>query len=256
MFFVKSRLPMLNSQFVQGSPSIALQKTPIMAQPITLRSMSQRPALEAQTKPVQPLPQPDAVSDDVHHDLKSLLLDVRTLISTFQNHVTSLSTPAKHPGTTSQHDHDRHRAERPLENACAMQQFDENEQDISLDDIDTDYHGYMRPPLRSSSPKPDREIPMAASHDESSRKNDSDVTSLLSFSSTQSLRMNDEVDSNFSAVSKDLYVKPSKVEVKKRSIPNRTEKSTRTSHSKTRKHRTTKDAKSTTSELLITAKCV
>ncbi|KAK3740541.1 hypothetical protein QZH41_020675, partial [Actinostola sp. cb2023] len=187
------RLPFISSHGGNTNSSFT-QKASIMAQPITLQHVMPSPQGNQNLKPSNQ----DSKNDDVHQDLKSLLLDVRTLISTYQSHVTSLSTPAKHAGSAHQ---DYYRdvqfinpskhvptIDEPLDNA--MQQFDETDSDISLD-MDPDYHGNFRPPLRSSSPKPDMQISMERSRDPSPSNNESDVTSLLSFSAALSLDMND-----------------------------------------------------------------
>ena len=163
--------------------------------------------------------------NEVQQDLKCLLQDVRTLISSFQAHLTQSSiapTPLKrialpntvHERTSTQTDPKedkriRFANPRISKGNRAVAEPDNTEQEIDrfLDHesqldasfyMDQEYLENMRSPLRSSSPKPESPVSMATDrdsypsdppirdHGKGNDLDDSDVTSLLSFTTTLS----------------------------------------------------------------------
>lgn len=174
---VVSRLPSATSQNGYATNTPTNLKTPPAHQPITLRSL--KPSSQ-DTKIKVPHTSKDPPNTETQQDLKSLLLDVRTLITTFQTHVTP--TPAKHHSTQSE----QYKIKDIGNSANDMDNMPDSEMDISFD-MDDGCHGNFRPPLGSSSPKPDRDLSISTSHEPSARNNDSFVSSLLSFSTGASV---------------------------------------------------------------------
>lgn len=177
------RFPLVTNQTGFNITS-ANQKTPLIRQPITLRSLKASPQ-DTQSKLLEASKQ-DVKNNEFQQDLKSLLLDVRTLISTFQSHGTPVCIPANHQGPQKAHDVESNKIASNDGGhwVDSIEHSNDGELDISLD-IDDGYHGNIRPPLRSSSPKPDQEESFIISHDPTP-SNDSYVTSLLSFSTAVS----------------------------------------------------------------------
>lgn len=191
----------------------------------------------------QPQNQETPLKDnEVHQDLKCLLQDVRTLISSFQAHLTQSSivpTPLKQialpnigdqrlskkqgyketkrlritkPRVLKGHHHPVE--EQQQGNSAVYQDTDQEMERLMNQSSEFDESFYMdqehleniRPPLRSSSPKPESLVSLATDqdsytsdlpirdHGSGSNLNDSDVTSLLSFASTVSgVTVDDEI---------------------------------------------------------------
>ena len=181
LFVTITRFPSVTNKTGLNNTS-ANQKASRIHQPITLHSLKGSPQ-DAQSKTFQDSKQ-DVKNNEVEQDLKSLMLDVRTLISTFQSTLTPVTTTTKHQDPQEIHDVESRKiaSKDDMPWLDIIEQSNDKEFDISLD-IENGYNGNIRAPLRSSSPKPDRDVSMTMSRNPST-SNDSYV---MSFSTALSL---------------------------------------------------------------------